>query len=172
MQKEIKDEEVELETETEKKEVLEDKSDNELALFKQRFEEIDDKYKRLYAEFDNYKKRTEKENIRTYENAKSNILLGFLPVLDSFEKAKESDSNDDSYKEGINLIFKQFEDYLKSLGVAEILTKGKKFDPEIHEAVTLVEDSGLESGMIVETFRKGYKLGDQVIRHSMVIVQK
>ncbi len=166
MQKEIKDEKVK------EKEVLKEKIDNEAALYKQKFEEIDDKYKRLYAEFDNFKKWTEKENIRIYENAKVSILLGFLPILDSFEKAKESDSNDDSYKEGINLIFKQFDDYLKSLGVTEIMSDGKKFDPEIHDAITLVEDSGLESGMIVETFRKGYKLGNQVLRHSMVIVQK
>lgn len=171
MQKEVTEQENEKEEKI-KEETVEDMPDNEAALYKQQFEEIDDRYKRMYAEFENYKKRTEKESIKTYENAKANILMGFLPVLDSFEKAKESDSNDDSYKAGISLIFKQFEDYLQSLGVSEILTDGKKFDPEIHDAITMVEDSGLESGMIVETFRKGYKLGDQVIRHSMVIVQK
>ncbi len=171
MQKEVTEQEKEKEEKI-KEETVEDMPDNEAALYKQQFEEIDDRYKRMYAEFENYKKRTEKESIKTYENAKANILMGFLPVLDSFEKAKESDSNDDSYKAGISLIFKQFEDYLQSLGVSEILTDGKKFDPEIHDAITMVEDSGLESGMIVETFRKGYKLGDQVIRHSMVIVQK
>ncbi len=171
MQKEVTEQEKEKEEKI-KEETVEDMPDNEAALYKQQFEEIDDRYKRMYAEFENYKKRTEKESIKTYENAKANILMGFLPVLDSFEKAKESDSNDDSYKAGISLIFKQFEDYLQSLGVSEILTDGKKFDPEVHDAVTMVEDSGLESGMIVETFRKGYKLGDQVIRHSMVIVQK
>ena len=171
MQKEVTEQEKEKEEKIEE-ETVEDMPDNEAALYKQQFEEIDDRYKRMYAEFENYKKRTEKESIKTYENAKANILMGFLPVLDSFEKAKESDSNDDSYKAGISLIFKQFEDYLQSLGVSEILTDGKKFDPEIHDAITMVEDSGLESGMIVETFRKGYKLGDQVIRHSMVIVQK
>lgn len=171
MQKEIK-EEVINENYVKEEEDIEVKPDNEAALYKQQFEEIDDRYKRICAEFDNFKKRTDKESLRTYENAKVNILLGFLPILDSFEKSKESDSKDESYKEGINLIFKQFEDYLKSLGVIEILTEGKKFDPEVHDAITLVEDSGLESGMIVETFRKGYKIGEKVLRHSMVIVQK
>ena len=154
MQKEVTEQEKEKEEKI-KEETVEDMPDNEAALYKQQFEEIDDRYKRMYAEFENYKKRTEKESIKTYENAKANILMGFLPILDSFEKAKESDSNDDSYKAGISLIFKQFEDYLQSLGVSEILTDGKKFDPEVHDAVTMVEDSGLESGMIVETFRKG-----------------
>lgn len=170
MQKEIKDELKEVEEENELKE--EKNEVNEAALYKQQYEEIDDKYKRLYAEFDNYKKRTEKESIKTYDNAKIKILSGLLPIIDSFEKSMESESKDKSYKEGIELIYKQLYDYLKSIGVTEIATEGLKFDPEVHDAVNLVEDSGLESGMIVETFRKGYKVGQQVLRHSMVLVQK
>lgn len=180
MKKEIKDKELE-NSEVEKKEKQEEektvenkekKLQNEAALYKQQYEEIDDKYKRIFAEFDNYKKRTEKEKLKTYEHAKSSILVGILPVLDSFEQAKNNESTDEGYKSGIELIFKQFEDYLKTLGITEIETKDKKFDPELHDAINIVEDSGLESGMIVETFRKGYKLGTQVLRHSMVIVQK
>lgn len=178
MKKEIKDEEVKKEVEEQQEEVKEEiegkeeKNKNEAALYKQQFEELEDKYKRIFAEFDNFKKRTEKESFKTYENAKINILLGILPILDSFDQAKNNESTDENYKSGIELIFKQFEDYLRTLGVSEIITKDAKFDPELHDAVNIVEDSGLESGMIVETFRKGYKLGTQVLRHSMVTVQK
>lgn len=181
-EKEKKDEQQEYEKEIkEDKEVKEIKIEeqdkkkklqNEVALYKQQFEEIEDKYKRIFAEFDNFKKRTEKDSIKTYENAKINILIGLLPILDSFEQAKNNESKDNEYKSGIELIFKQFTDFLNSLGVKEIETENSKFDPELHEAINIVEDSGLESGMIVETFRKGYKLGTQVLRHSMVIVQK
>lgn len=166
MKKEIKSEQVKEE------ENVEAVSENEAALYKQMFEEVDNKYKRVFAEFENYKKRTEKENGRIYENSKMSVLTGLLPIIDSFEQAKEADSTDQLYKSGIELIFQQLQDYLKSIGVTEINTKDAKFDPELHDAVSVVEDSGLDSGMIVSTFRKGYKLGTSVIRHSMVIVQK
>ncbi len=165
MQKEIKVEK-EVEEEVDEKEV------NEAALYKQKFEEVEDKYKRIYAEFENFKKRTEKESLKTYENAKVNIISGLLPIIDSFDQAKSAETQDESYKSGMELIYKQFEEYLKSLGVSEIKSDGVKFDPEVHDAINIVEDSGLESGMIVGTFRKGYKAGTQIIRHSIVIVQK
>lgn len=166
MQKEIKDKNENI--------VKEEKQTPEMetALFKQKYEEIDDKYKRMYAEFENYKKRTEKESSKTYENAKANILIKLLPIMDSFEQAIKAETTDESYRAGMDLIFKQFEEFAKSMGIEEIQSDGAKFDPEIHEAISIVEDSGLDSGMIVETFRKGYKVDTQVLRHSMVIVQK
>ena len=172
MQKELKDKEEIIEESLEENQDEEVEEVNEAALYKQQFEEIEDRYKRICAEFDNYKKRTEKENTKTYDYAKISIITGLLPILDSFEKSMESDSKDKSYKEGIELIYKQFQDYLKSQGVEAIETEGQKFDPELHEAVNLVEDSGLESGMIVQSFRTGYKMRQDVIRHSMVVVQK
>ena len=122
------------------------------------------------AEFDNYKKRSAKEREGLYNSLIADIITSLLPTLDNLEKAANAKTEDESYKQGVELVLKQFTDTLSSLGVKEIETVGTTFNPELHEAVSSVQDDELGEKEIKEEFRKGYKIGDKVIRHSMVVV--
>ena len=122
------------------------------------------------AEFDNFKKRSTKEREGLYNSLISDIFTNLLPVIDNLEKAVEAKTEDEGYKQGVELVLKQFKDVLKANGVEEIETIGQIFDPELHEAVSLVQDENLGEKEIKEEFRKGYKIGSKVIRHSMVVV--
>lgn len=144
--------------------------DNELNKMKNELEETTDRLKRLMAEFDNFKKRSAKERDGLYHSLVSDIVSSFLPVVDNLEKAVGSNTEDEGYKQGIELVLKQFIDVLTSLGVKEIEGVGSTFNPEYHEAVSMVQDESKQSQEIVEVFRKGYQIGDKVIRHSMVVV--
>ena len=137
-------------------------------LQKKKIEEQEDRLKRLMAEFDNFKKRSAKERDGLYNSLVSDIFSSLLPVIDNLEKAVEA--KDEAYKQGIELVLKQFKDVLAANGVQEIETIGKPFDPEIHEAVASVTDENLGEKVIKEEYRKGYKIGSKVIRHSMVVV--
>ena len=135
--------------------------------------EIDDKedrLKRLMAEFDNFKKRSAKEREGLYNSLVSDIVISLLPVIDNLEKAVSAESKDDNYKHGVELVLKQFKDVLKSNGITEIEAVGKTFDPELHEAVSSVVDPELGVQEIKEDYRKGYMIGNKVIRHSLVVV--
>ncbi len=159
--KEVKNEEKKSEgVETEKESVVSNKE----------FEELNDRYKRLFAEFENYKKRTQKESLSKYAEITGDVVSSILPVMDNLEKASLAKTEDTNYQEGIKMVAKQFSDVLTKLGMTEIETVGKRFDPELHEAVSHVEDSSKGEQEIVEEYRKGYKIGTKVIRHSMVIV--
>lgn len=142
----------------------------ELVKKEQEYDELMDRYKRVLAEFENYKKRSAKERETLYESIISEIVSSFLPVLDNLEKAVAAETKDEEYKKGVELMYQQFKDVLGSKGVKEIETVGKTFDPELHEAVSLVVDENLGEKEIKEEFRKGYMIGNRVIRHSMVIV--
>jgi len=144
--------------------------DNELNSVKLELEETTDRLKRLMAEFDNFKKRSAKEREGLYNSLLSDIVGSFLPVVDNLEKAVNSNTEDEGYKQGVELVLKQFMDVLSSLGVKEIEGVGSTFNPEYHEAVSLVQDENLGEKEIKEVFRKGYKIGEKVIRHSMVVV--
>lgn len=133
-------------------------------------EELTDRYKRILAEFENYKKRSAKERESLYASILSDIVTPMLPVLDNLEKAVEVKTEDEAYKAGIDLVLKQFKDVLNSLGVKEIEGVGHDFDPEVHEAVSSVQDDTLGEKVVKEVFRKGYKIGTKVIRHAMVVV--
>ena len=133
-------------------------------------EALDDRCKRLAAEFDNYKKRSLKERENMHSSLVADIVSGFLPVVDNLEKALEAKTDDENYKQGIELVLKQFKDVLKANGVTEIEAVGKTFDPELHEAVASVVDENLGEKEIKEEYRKGYQIGAKVIRHSMVAV--
>lgn len=137
---------------------------------KVQLEENEDRLKRVAAEFDNYKKRNIKERDGMYNSLVSDIVSNFLPVIDNLEKAVTAETKDEEYKKGIELVLKQFKDVLNSKGVIEIETIGKTFDPELHEAVSSVQDDTKGEKEIVQEYRKGYKIGDRVIRHSMVVV--
>ena len=137
---------------------------------KVQLEETEDRLKRVAAEFDNYKKRNIKERDGMYNSLVSDIVSNFLPVIDNLEKAVTAETKDEEYKKGIELVLKQFKDVLNSRGVIEIETIGKTFDPELHEAVSSIQDDTKDEKEIVQEYRKGYKIGDRVIRHSMVVV--
>lgn len=137
---------------------------------KAEIDEKDDRLKRLMAEFDNFKKRSAKEREGLYNSIIADIALSLLPVIDNLEKAVSVKTEDNNYKIGVELVLKQFKDVLKSNGITEIETIGKTFDPELHEAVSSVEDSKLGVQEIKEEYRKGYMIGNKVIRHSLVVV--
>ena len=144
--------------------------DTQVNAVKAELEETTDRLKRLMAEFDNFKKRSAKEREGLYNSLLSDIVGSFLPVVDNLEKAVNSTTEDEGYKQGVELVLKQFMDVLNSLGVKEIEGVGSTFNTEYHEAVSLVQDENLGEKEIKEVFRKGYKIGDKVIRHAMVVV--
>lgn len=133
-------------------------------------EETTDRLKRIMAEFENYKKRNAKEKEMLYNSLLADIISSFLPIIDNLEKAVTAKTEDEGYKQGVELVLKQFMDIFKTLGVETIETVGKTFDPEIHEAVSSVQDETLGEKEIKEEFRKGYKIGTRVVRHAMVVV--
>lgn len=137
---------------------------------KEKLDEQEDRLKRLMAEFDNFKKRSSKEREGLYNSLVSDIFSSLLPVIDNLEKAVEAKTEDEAYKQGVKLVLKQFKDVLSANGVEEIETVGQVFDPELHEAVASVTDETLGEKVIKEEYRKGYKIGSKVIRHSMVVV--
>ena len=132
--------------------------------------ELTDRYKRLFAEFENYKKRTVKEKEGLRNMLVSDIMISILPVIDNMEKAISTGTDDKAYEDGIKMVLNQLKEVLAYNGVKEIETIGMPFDPELHEAVSHVTDDKLGKNIIKEEFRKGYIIGTNVIRHSMVIV--
>jgi len=147
------------------------------AMLEQKTKQCDEYFsmlQRTAAEFDNYKKRTVKEKDALYNDAVSDTVLAILPVVDNFERAMKAAENDSttnaSFKEGMELVYKQFKDALKSLGVEEIKSVGETFDPQLHNAVMHIEDDSYGASIVIEEFQKGYVLKDKVIRYSMVKV--
>lgn len=136
--------------------------------------EINDKYLRLYSEFDNYRKRTIKERIDLGKTASEEVIIDLLPVLDDFERAIKSneESKDCSaIKDGINLIYTKFKSTLEKKGLKPIETKGIEFDTDFHEAITQIPAPSDDlKGKIVDEIEKGYQLGDKVIRFSKVVI--
>lgn len=125
---------------------------------------------RTAAEFDNYKKRVSKEKERIYNLAVGDIVLKYIPVLDNIEKAINAETSDEKMKEGVQLIRKQILDIMAELKIEVIETVGKPFNPEIHDAVMHIESEEHGEKEVIEELRKGYKMGDRVIRHAMVKV--
>ena len=160
---EIKTEEVEEETEVaevEEKETIE----------KEKYDELYDKHLRLMAEFDNFKKRTQKEKEELGAFATVNTIEKLLPVIDNLERAISSIEEKNTFSDGVEMVYKQLIEILEKIGVEEIESVGKEFDPNIHNAVMHIEDEESGSNIIVEEFMKGYKFKDKVIRYSMVKV--
>ena len=143
---------------------------NELQQKQQELDDITDRYKRVLAEFENYKKRSQRERENLYNMVLSDVVEAILPILDNLENAVKVETKDEEYKKGIELVLKQFQDTLKAKGVEEIKAVGEIFDPELHEAVSSVQDDTKQEKEIVQEYRKGYKIGTKVIRHSMVVV--
>ncbi len=133
-----------------------------------------DRYLRLNAEFQNFKKRVEREKTDIVKFANERLLTDFLTVLDNMDRALESceQSSDEKLKEGLEMIKKSLEDVLSKNGVEEVEAKGAKFDPELHHAVMTEEVEGTEEGIVLDVLQTGYKLNGRVIRPSMVKVSK
>lgn len=147
-------------------------TENELAKKDKEINELKEQLRRLAAEFDNYKKRTRKEKEKLYASSVVDVVSAFLPVADNVERAlKASEGSDESIREGVAMIQRQIEDILSKLGVKPIEAKGKKFNPDLHEAVAHIDDENYGENEIVEEFLKGYIYKDEtVIRHSVVKV--
>jgi len=128
------------------------------------------KYVRLMADFQNYKKRTEKEKNDIYAYANEKLITELLTVMDNFERALAHESADESYVEGMKMIFKQLTGVLEKAGLEEINALGEDFDPNYHNAVMMEDNDAYESGKVTEVMQKGYLLNKKVIRPSMVKV--
>ena len=159
-------------SEENKEETIENKTEENVELTKteQELEETVDRLKRVMAEFENYKKRNTKEREQLYNSILADIIASFLPVLDNLEKAAGTKTEDENMRQGIELVVKQIQNIFTKFGVETIETVGKPFDPEVHEAVSNVQDDTLGEKIVKEEFRKGYKIGLKVIRHAMVVV--
>ena len=154
-----------------KPEKKKNKKDLEIEALKQQLEEKSDLLLRTAAEFDNFKKRTERERLTVAEFAKANIIKELLPILDNIDRAETlEDKSSEDYIKGIEMIVKQFTSLGEKLGIVELAHQGDAFDPNCHEAVMHVEDENFGENVIAEVLQKGYKIGDTVIRPAMVKV--
>lgn len=132
--------------------------------------QAEEKYLRLAAEYDNYRKRTAKEKESAWTNAKAQTVAAFLPVYDNLERALKQQTTDEAYAKGVEMTMKGLQDALSSLGVELIPALGETFDPNRHNAVMHVEDDAAEENTVVEVFQQGFTCGDKVIRFAMVKV--
>ncbi len=142
----------------------------ELEALKNELNEKEDKYLRLCAEYDNFRKRTQKEKESIYTDAKTDAVSALLPVYDNLERALKSPCGDEAYAKGVEMTMTQLKEILGKLGVEEIPALGVPFDPEVHNAVMHVDDESAGENIIVEVFQSGFKLGEKVIRFAMVKV--
>ena len=132
--------------------------------------EANDKYVRLYAEYDNYRKRTAKEKTETYQNATAQCVEKLLPVFDSFERSLEAECLDENFKNGMSMIYNQMKNFLTQMNVKEIEALGAEFDPNIHNAIQQQDGTDYASNHVCAVLQKGYMLGDKLVRPAMVAV--
>ena len=143
----------------------------QMELAVKQLDSVKDQFVRLTAEYDNYRKRTAKEKDNIYQDAKADTVKAFLAVYDNLERAANSAGGEDSpHKKGLEMIFTQYKEILKGLGVEEIEAQGKEFNPELHNAVMHIDDENLGENVVAQVFQAGFKMGDKVIRHSIVQV--
>ncbi len=145
----------------------------ELERTKELAQDNEDKYKRLLAEFENARQRTEKESKKMYDIGAKEVLEKLLPVVDNFERAImmiPEEDKDRSFEQGVDMIYKQLMTTLEGIGVAAMNAEGKEFNPDLHNAVIHVEDENFGENIVAEEMQKGYMYKDQVLRHSMVKV--
>ena len=139
-------------------------------------DEAKDKYLRLFAEFDNYKKRSIKEKLEFMRTASQDTISSILPVVDDFDRAKKSADDDNSveqFSEGVNMVYNKLHSVLKNLGVEAMESTGEVFDPELHSAVTEIPAPSEDmKGKVIDTIEKGYLLKEKIIRHAKVVVGK
>ncbi|MBR1824395.1 MAG: nucleotide exchange factor GrpE [Ruminococcus sp.] len=136
----------------------------------EKLSEANDKYLRLFAEFDNYRKRTAKEKTETYQNASVQCIEKLLTVIDSFERSLEADCSDENFKNGMQLIWGQLQNFMTQMNVTEVEALGAEFDPNVHNAIQQQDGTDYASNHVCAVFQKGYMLGDKLIRPAMVAV--
>lgn len=149
------------------------KTDKKTEMYEEKIAELEDRVKRQMAEFENFRKRTEKEKSMMYEMGAKGVVEKILPVVDNFERglaAIPEEEKDSPFSEGMNMIYKQLMTELDKLGVKPIEAVGCEFDPNIHNAVMQVESEEYEEGIIAQELQKGYMYRESVVRHSMVAV--
>ena len=132
--------------------------------------DANDKYLRLAAEYDNFRKRTAKEKEAIWNDAKADAALAFLPVYDNLERALKQETADEAYKKGVEMTMNQLKTVLEKLGITEIEALGQPFDPTLHNAVMHIEDENFGENTVAEVFQAGFRLGDKVVRFAMVKV--
>ena len=130
----------------------------------------EDKYLRLAAEYDNFRKRSAKEKESAWTDSKASTAAAFLPVYDNLERALKAPCSDEAYQKGVEMTMNQLKEVLTKLGIEEIPALGEKFDPNCHNAVMHVDDDTVEDNTSVEVFQTGFKSGDKIVRFSMVKV--
>ena len=143
---------------------------DELETLKKQVAELNDKLLRTAAEYDNFRRRSQKEKEAIYSDSKVEIIGKLLPVIDNFERASAAEADPENYKKGIEMTVKQLLDALTAMGVEAYGATGESFDPNIHNGVMHVDDESLGENVIADVFIKGYKMGDKVIRHASVKV--
>ena len=164
----VKSEEVKSDKKSDKSK---DKASDELKKAQEALADEKEKYLRMLAEYDNFRKRSQKERENIYTDVRADTVTRFLPVYDNLERALKQETADEAYSKGIEMVMTQLKDIFEKLGICEIeAAVGTKFNPEIHNAVMHVEDENLGEDVIAEEFQKGFKLGDKVIRCSVVKV--
>lgn len=169
MAEEVKTPETEEQREPVKKEKKPRKA-SEVEKLKAELAEANDRLLRTAAEFDNYKKRTEREKLAVSEYAKANVMKTLLPILDNADRAAAFEAGTEQYNKGIEMIVKELGNLADKLGLKEIGTVGEEFNPEIHEAIMHIEDENLGENVVAAVLQKGYKFGDTVVRPAMVQV--
>ena len=142
----------------------------ELEALKQNLTDQEDKFLRLAAEYDNYRRRSQKEKETAWADSKAETAAAFLPVYDNLERALKQETADEAYKKGVEMTMTQLKEVLSKLGIQEIPALGETFDPNLHNAVMHVEDEGAGENTIVEVFQAGFRTEEKVIRFSMVKV--
>jgi molecular chaperone GrpE len=169
---EVSSEDAEPSSENKAEEVLEEAAEEETPEKKEadKSGEYLERLQRLMAEFDNYRKRSQKEKADAYDYAVGNTVVELLPIIDNFERALKVESADKGFYDGVTIIYKQFIGLLENLNVTPIEAKGNIFDPNLHNAILHIEDESLGENVVVEELQKGYLYKEKVIRHSMVKV--
>lgn len=143
----------------------------QMELAAKQLESVKDQFVRLTAEYENYRKRTAKEKDGLYQDARADTIREFLAVYDNLERACAAEGDDDSpHKKGLVMIFHQYQEILKNLGVEEIAALGQTFDPETMNAVMHVDDENFGENTVAQVFQAGFRLGDKVVRHAIVQV--
>jgi len=143
---------------------------SQFAELEESLHEVNDKYIRLFAEYDNFRKRTAKEKTGIYQDASVQCIDKLLPVIDSFERSLEADCSDENFKNGMQMIWVQMKDFLTKMNVTEIEALGAEFDPNVHNAIQQLDGTDYASNHVCQVFQKGYMLGDKLIRPAMVAV--
>lgn len=157
---------------SDKDDALAEYNDNatEIASLEDALNEANNKYVRLFAEYDNYRKRTAKEKTETYSNATAKCIEELLPVIDSFERSLEVECTDENFKNGMSMIFGQLKNFLEKMNVTAIDALGAEFDPNVHNAISQQDGTDYASNHVCTVFQKGYRIGDKLIRPAMVAV--